>query len=727
MKRFKMLSVFFVSIPYLVLILGIYSSQAFAGREDPDVFRRHFGSFYGTIAVHGCRVSANELLIRARPVYPPNPVVPTEDGRRSDVEHTDNHRSLVARPRPLTSGEFRFDFKQLSQQTPYRLGIKLLGQSLKRCEKLVWNVSRDPLIMAGDEALTFDAYAVTSRLEVLGEIGPGREEAKWVSADVLDFDNPEAAVRQFKWRSLDREVTGGELQVSTVPFPNVGQRNFNTCSEDKSKIVFKRGFFATPNRWSTISVDFYSIVHGRGRTPTDTGVDTTRLDANAVDTSLIDANTLDKLELGHPLYVRVVPTINGEPACDPGRGVPAEVRMAKLLKDLIDKLGQPQFSIGTKWYDKPVILSGPQPGETCYRVTKEHVIKSTLFDQHPDKDKGWDLLVSTKFGLSVGDKVKPKYPDYFFCVSNSSGGGWVESFVNTFGDVLTGIVDSVGKLVNSASELWEDIQKYAVDAAAAGLSAIPGVNCSSICKAALQAGLEIGLATMGVPPSLPNFDELLDQGADYLVAQVAAQAASQAGLGGIPDVLTDYVSKESQQFIKQAVQDMKDRPYGMAKLPDWLVLDIGFVPARLTMEIFGTGLKFPYRVGMIRSNDPIYAGKFVRLPGNLPGPSEQPLIFPMVLEPNLYNLPSAPSYCSPSKFAKLKTLFGEAGAHKLCDYTEYEGAVWDKNQWVSKLYKNGCYHLMLTGLSPIGDHIFPVADQWFTTEGAQPCVTIKLE
>ena len=138
-----------------------------------------------------------------------------------------------------------------------------------------------------------------------------------------------------------------------------------------------------------------------------------------------------------------------------------------------------------------------------------------------------------------------------FCVpAASDDDGWLESFTNTVGAVLTGLVDEIAKLVNSASELWEQIQDYAVQAVAAGLNVIPGVNCPPTpCQAALEMGLEVALATMGVPPSIPNFDQLMDQGFDYAAAQLASQV-------GVPSVIADVASDEAQKFIKQAVQDL---------------------------------------------------------------------------------------------------------------------------------------------------------------------------
>ncbi len=239
--------------------------------------------------------------------------------------------------------------------------------------------------------------------------------------------------------------------------------------------------------------------------------------------------------------------------------------------------------------------------------------------------------------------------------------------------------------------MWEKIQDYAVDAAA-GIK-VMGVPCDagSDCEKALQMGLEVGMATMGVPPSLPNFDQLMDQGVDYL----AAQAASQAG---IPPALSDYASDEAQKVIKQAAANMKERPYSIPKLPDWLVPYLRFDPAFLTLELHGTGLLLPSRPGIIRGNDPIFAGRFVQLPRRLPAADQPPLVFPMVLEPNTWGLPTAPS-----------------------NYSEYDAGRWDKDHWSEQRFQNGCYHLYLLGLWSVGDHVGTLADLSFKTQDASPC------
>lgn len=55
-----------------------------------------------------------------------------------------------------------------------------------------------------------------------------------------------------------------------------------------------------------------------------------------------------------------------------------------------------------------------------------------------------------------------------------------------------------------------------------------GVKVGAEFRAAMLTGINIALAYAGIPPSLPNIDELYDRGADYLAASIADYALEQA-------------------------------------------------------------------------------------------------------------------------------------------------------------------------------------------------------
>lgn len=77
---------------------------------------------------------------------------------------------------------------------------------------------------------------------------------------------------------------------------------------------------------------------------------------------------------------------------------------------------------------------------------------------------------------------------------------------------------------------FEDLKNYAVDLAMKfpGVSDLcGGLASDAACRAALKAGLEYGLASLGVPPTVPNFDTLMAEGKDYLTEMAIQEFKDQ--------------------------------------------------------------------------------------------------------------------------------------------------------------------------------------------------------
>lgn len=97
------------------------------------------------------------------------------------------------------------------------------------------------------------------------------------------------------------------------------------------------------------------------------------------------------------------------------------------------------------------------------------------------------------------------------------------------------------------SQAYEDIKAGVVDLVASGLNEIPpGDLCGDSCKAWLKAGLDAGLAALGIPPSLPDVNKLTDEGIAYLVQEGARQIGAECG-------------PECQQILTDALHDLKDQ------------------------------------------------------------------------------------------------------------------------------------------------------------------------
>jgi hypothetical protein len=108
--------------------------------------------------------------------------------------------------------------------------------------------------------------------------------------------------------------------------------------------------------------------------------------------------------------------------------------------------------------------------------------------------------------------------------------GWLEKIGDFFGDVFSFAADAV----NWVATAYADIKAFAISWAPDEL------------KGYLSAGLDIGLAAMGIPPSIPNFDELTSMGTDYMIKA----AADYAGVD--PDLAATAVGKFMEATSSQA-------------------------------------------------------------------------------------------------------------------------------------------------------------------------------
>jgi hypothetical protein len=141
------------------------------------------------------------------------------------------------------------------------------------------------------------------------------------------------------------------------------------------------------------------------------------------------------------------------------------------------------------------------------------------------------------------DAWPANYPPTKFTTDSSksivSGGPWYKKGqaickpVPEEPSLLEQIVSWAEATVNWASEAWSDLKAFAVDIV---LKYTPlGLQCSALesagtipkggCGAAFTIALDAALVTLGIPPDIPNFDQLMDQGIEYLAAQAAAQMA----------------------------------------------------------------------------------------------------------------------------------------------------------------------------------------------------------
>lgn len=207
-------------------------------------------------------------------------------------------------------------------------------------------------------------------------------------------------------------------------------------------------------------------------------------------------------------YLRVVPTRNGQVAGKASNEI--KVVLSEPSEDVVLYSPAKIYEVKIKDFQP---IRGPQPG-----ICTGAVILDTDWIR-PKPGGGVEVL-------KVGERV---------CPATFQGVGeeaWYESLWNT---VKSG--------VDWVSEAYNSLKSAVVD----GLASV-ACGGDETCRMAISAGLDIGLAAMGVPPSLPNFDELVDGGFDYLASEIASQA-------GCPDAVCKQAIKDN---LKKVLDENKN-------------------------------------------------------------------------------------------------------------------------------------------------------------------------
>jgi hypothetical protein len=125
-----------------------------------------------------------------------------------------------------------------------------------------------------------------------------------------------------------------------------------------------------------------------------------------------------------------------------------------------------------------------------------------------------------------------------------------DSIVDDFVDAVGGFIDMMGDFVDWVSKTYADLKS---EVASTIVSAIPGCSEKPACAGAVQMGLNAGLAALGMPPDLPDFEQLQAMGEGYLVDAIAQQVAAKSG---VP--FADAAAKEAlKEFIAKGKEAMQ--------------------------------------------------------------------------------------------------------------------------------------------------------------------------
>jgi hypothetical protein len=593
------------------------------------------GTIAGTVTLDGCRAAEVMVSLRAEPLFLPSGVAGATDPAVP--------RTVVVSAVPTGERTLEFRLDGLADGQFYRVGIRARRTALalgvveeapptayppNPCDTIVWEGLPASVAVAGGDAVNVQGLAISGQLQVRTD--ERRYGARgWSRAGTFRLDDAAGARLGLRWVP-PAGVTRGILQVSLERFDRELSRS--DCGSPEGLLhtaevsVLPREIGGDPVfELPAVQLDELIVPPEPVR---DGGLVGDGAVAAAEDATVTEAE-FTKILLGKPLYVRVVPIDesdpDGGPACDRERkGLPGWVVLV-----MAESLGNPPpeppgadelLVDPAATYRGPVVYSYPDSSHLCMRSTKAHVLQ---FWQSPD------LYVVSYTGYTYGD-VFPAGKR--FCWKTGGGGGGFD-LIGTLTEVAGGLLSPLEWLVNAAAGGWQSLKKFAVNAVASGITEL-GVPCGSSCKSVLSAGLEIGLAAAGIPPTIPNFEQLKQQGLDYVAAQVASQT-------GLPSTVTEWAVNNGYKALATKFADEISEARGSSSgLPnvDWAAWDNGIEPATLEFKVHRTAVG-KLRTGLLLPGNAVYADQHVGVPRVMLHPNGQPgassMTFNVALAPNL--------------------------------------------------------------------------------------------
>jgi hypothetical protein len=407
-----------------------------------------------------------------------------------------------------------------------------------------------------------------------GEAGAEVSAGAWV----VFFErqnSPAGATQVFRWDTEVPNVNGGQLQISVLPFPAGPQASLESpaglvVSEAIGCVNCQFAVDLSPlapapapqtplqalieflldlleSGWKAVQKATFDLIQNLSGKPAPAL-------AEAGPPQIAPQNPGLYLNAGQgaPLliqeyYFRILPTLDGELAGAPSNTTRIHFYAPELeIPDgLLDCSKQPELcapSSGPRPYLVEILsyhgFIPPVEGKYgCYRVTEETTVQ--VGGSPVTYPKGW---------VKCPPQPKATSP-------------------------LEAIIEFVVDSVNWVSQAYASLKSTVVDFVG---QFVPSELCGKTC---LSMILDAGLAAVGIPPNVPNFDQLMDQGVEYLASQAVEQVGVPEAVTQLGPLAEEQWKDELQQQFQQAIeQGVHAAQVATSNSVSWLPDGVPFEP-----------------------------------------------------------------------------------------------------------------------------------------------------
>ena len=387
----------------------------------------------------------------------------------------------------------------------------------------------------------FDTELEISALEDFSEVSPGKNET------MIRLEPWE-----FKWRGNNLSSLQGRVQISLNQFPPTADLNPQglIAEKDIASIIFEIDFGEVlgigPNVKTLTKptegplqadsglnsqginpgvIGLYPGANSDSQNSIQLGLEPGNMQVSPISKGILTANPID-------FYVRVLPMQNGKLV-----GKPSNTVIAHYIPP------DPNLNIDVE-------IVNPTYVEPIYQTKILKYVPPDFED--PNR---WGCVEVTGHDEEVlkasmnGELYKSMYPIGKEVCPDSYKGGNTPTLGSVLGDVFSGFKS----LFNFVTGLYNDIKAFAIDLV---LDILPCGEVEDICKSVISAAVDYGLTAVGLPPSLPDFDQFAAAAKGELVDMITEEALANSPVPCI-DICKEQLENAIEMTIDTAMDAME--------------------------------------------------------------------------------------------------------------------------------------------------------------------------
>lgn len=420
----------------------------------------------------------------------------------------------------LTPSEYPTSMRALAE------GLAAASPALvKQADLVLWGWSSGALINLGRLQLEID----DTRLQVcnLGTGCTGDVASGFRSTYGELANDAEDQLREFTWNTTAGGTTAVLWQISTSPFsgdfsPHPPGLVAAGCSEGTQAGSFQVDF---------ADLDAYLPAPSSCGSAPQPWISFTRF---AWEEALIPG-----LEINY--FIRIIPMAGNLTSGKPSNTVnilakPGESYLEPVIVDHLPEIYQVEITDFTPIKNMDIRYWG------CVFITGLNY--NQIWDYYRSM---YPASIQDDTINQIADKI---YNDLNYAIENNlivcpapyQGSSDSGSVLSEWGSMF---MEGLQELWDSVVTAFNSLKAEIVDQVATAINQL-GIPCDQECRAGLRTGLEIGITYFtGIPPNLPSFEQLKEQGLEYVIEMAAAEA-------GIP------CPAECQQILREGLEDVVD-------------------------------------------------------------------------------------------------------------------------------------------------------------------------